>query len=139
MFIVGGLLLGGAIVLMWFFMRKQAQASLQWPATPGTIVDSRLITKMDSEGDESIEASITYAYTVGGSALQGSRIKIGASSARSMVQQYPTGADVQVYYDPAKPSSAVLEPGGSGLTLLLVIGIIVMIGGVVIGVMKGTS
>lgn len=139
MFIIGGLVLGGLIILMWSFMRKQAQASLQWPATPGKIVDSRLVIKEDADGDESTEARVTYAYMVEGKPFESNRVSIGGRSARSIVVQYPLGADVQVYYDPAKPSSAVLEPGGSGLTFLLIVGIAVAVGGVVIGVLKGRS
>jgi hypothetical protein len=135
MFFVGGLLIGIPMLLIWFFLRRQAQASLRWPTVPGRIVDSRLVQTRDTDGDLSTVASVTYAYTVGGTPLQGKRVKIGRGNARAIVQKYPAGTDVRVSYDPNQSSSAVLEPGGSGLKALLVVGVVVIVGAMGIGAM----
>ena len=86
-------------------------------------------------------ASVTYAYTAGGTTLQGNRVSVGVTggNARAIVQKYPAGTDVQVFYDPSKSSSAVLEPGGSGLKALLVVAVVVILGGMVIGLIQTAS
>lgn len=129
MFIFAGLVIGIPMVLIWFFLRRKAQASLSWPTVPGRIVDSRLAEFRDSDGDVSTVASIKYAYAVQGTPFEGSRVKLSNSTAPASVKKYPTGTDVPVYYDPAKLASALLEPGGSGLKALLVVGLLVMLGG----------
>jgi len=139
MFFIGGLVIGIPILLIWFFMRRQAQASLRWPKVPGRIVDSRMTQTRDADGDVSEVASVTYAYTVGGTPFQGNRVSIGSGNARASVQKYPAGTDVQVFYDPNKPSSVVLEPGGSGLTALLVVGVVIILVAIVIGVIQKAS
>jgi len=134
MFFLVGLLIGVPLVLIWFYMRRQAQASLRWPTVPGRIVDSRLVQTRDTDGDAAPTASVTYAYAAGGVALQGNRVSIGGRNARAVVAKYPAGTDVQVSYDPNKPTSAVLEPGGSGMTILLAIGIVVIVASMLLGV-----
>ena len=138
---VGGLVIGIPLLLIWFFQRRQAQASLRWPPVPGRIVDSRLIQTRDGDGGASTVASVTYAYTAGGTTLQGNRVSVGVTggNARAIVQKYPAGTDVQVFYDPSKSSSAVLEPGGSGLKALLIVAVAVILGGAVIGLIQTAS
>jgi hypothetical protein len=139
MFFVGGLVIGISILLIWSLLRRQAQASLRWPKVPGRIVDSLLTQARDTDGDVSTVASVTYAYAVGGTPLQGNRVSIGHGNARAIVQKYPAGTDVQVFYDPNKPSSAVLEPGGSGLKALLVVGVVIILAATVLGVVQTAS
>src|SRR5450756_1774792 len=139
MFFVAGLVIGIPMLLIWFFLRRQARASLRWPSVPGRIVDSRLVQTRDADGDTSTAASVTYAYAVGGAPLQGNRVSIGSGNARASVQKYPAGTDVRVFYDPNKPSLDVLEPGGSGLKALLVVGVVVILGAMVIGVIQKAS
>jgi hypothetical protein len=50
-------------------------------------------------------------------------ISSGAGRAQSIVSRYPDGAPVTVYHNPADPSDAVLERGGTaGIQILYVIG-----------------
>jgi len=134
MFFLVGLLIGVPLLLIWFYLRRQAQASLRWPTVPGRIVDSRLIQTRDADGDAAPTAAVTYAYAAGGLTLQGNRVSIGGRDARSVVEKYPAGTDVQVAYDPNKPSSAVLEPGGAGMNALLALGVIVIVACILLGV-----
>jgi len=136
MFFFGGLMIGIPILLIWFFQRRQAQTNLRWPSVPGKIVDSKVTQVRDSDGDMSKTAVVSYAYAVAGTPLLGSRVSIGNRNPSAVVQKYPAGADVLVFYDPNKPGSAVLEPGGSGLTALLVAGLVVILAGIVIGVIR---
>jgi len=133
MFTVAGWVVGITLLLIWFVQRRQARASLRWPAVPGRIQESRIIKARDSDGEASKVAFVTYAYAVGGTSLRGKRVSLGKTNARTTVQKYPKGTEVRVFYDPHKPGSAVLEPGGSGLIALLIVGIIVILGGIVLG------
>jgi len=119
--------------MVWFMLRKKAQASLQWPSSRGRVISSVLNRRQDSDGNQSEEAHIVYEYMVGGTSLQGNRIAFGGSGAggaRKSAKRYPAGTTVDVYYDPAKPASAVLErsPGGATFVLLLVGGVFSIIG-----------
>ncbi len=126
-------LVGLLLCVVWFMLRKKAQASLQWPSSRGRVISSDLNRRQDSDGNQTEEAHIVYEYLVGGATFQGKRIAFGGSGAggaRKSVERYPAGATVDVYYDPAKPSSAVLErsAGGSTFVLLLVGGVFAIVG-----------
>ena len=61
---------------------------------------------------------IIYTYEVHGQRLAGKRIRFASephartrSATQERVSEYPSGALVAVYYDPAKPSESVLKPG----------------------------
>ena len=59
-------------------------------------------------------AQVQYTFLVSGTAFTSSQIRYGSShseSARNIVQRYPTGKTVVVYYKPDKPSESVLETG----------------------------
>jgi len=131
-----GLLLCG----VWFMLRKKAQASLQWPSSRGRVISSALNRRQDSDGNQSEEALVVYEYLVGGATFQGKRIAFGGSGAggaRKSVQRYPAGATVAVYYDPAKPASAVLErSAGGGMFVLPLVGGVFAIIGVVLLVIR---
>lgn len=51
---------------------------------------------------------------------------VGGSGARKVVERYPAGAQVMVYYNPEKPSEALLERGMPGIIKLLWIILIVL-------------
>ncbi|HYL73423.1 MAG TPA: DUF3592 domain-containing protein [Bryobacteraceae bacterium] len=135
-FILVGLLLLG----VWFMLRKKAQASLQWPSSRGRVISSDINRRQDNDGDWIEEARVVYEYMVGGASLQGHRIAFGGSGAggaRKSVERYPTGANVDVYYDPAKPASAVLERSAGGATFVLpLVGGVFAIVGIVLLVIR---
>jgi hypothetical protein len=105
--LVDGILLG----LIFFTQRKVAQAST-WSATLGTVTFSTVERRSSGDG-YSYYPVVNYAYQVMGQSYQGNRIMpgpaVGGSGARKVVASYPAGAQVMVYYDPNKPSEAVLE------------------------------
>jgi hypothetical protein len=71
--------------------------------------------------DEDYKPKVVYEYQIMSQKYTGERITFGGlpttrMGAAKVVQQYPAGAQVTVYYDPGSPTQAVLEPGtGSGL------------------------
>jgi hypothetical protein len=118
---------------------QQAKATLTWPTTRGTVTCSEVVwTGFENSTDETITSkkstyrhNLSYQFSVGGmsygSTALGYRIHGGSESAlKLLVEQYPAGAEVTVYYDPANPKKAVLEPGGNATQKWLCFGTIVL-------------
>ena len=108
--------------------------SFGWLATEGRVLTSDL--EVDSDGH--FDALVVYSYDINGP-YQGHNVHVvsdtpffgnGQDVAQSLVQRYPVGSFVTVYYNPANPCDAVLEPGVylgnyplllSGLILILLV------------------
>ena len=92
-------------------------ASRRWPQVQGRILRSFVLVQTD-EG-ESFTAQVEFEYVVEGSTHRGTRLRygrIGRASRRRAEQvlaPYPVGAYTPVFYDPRKPSDAVLIQGTS--------------------------
>lgn len=118
----GGLFLYGGVRNLWI-----GNASKSWPTVPGkvvsSIVDSRQRHERSSKHRSSRDvtnyyAQVVYEYTVNGKTRSSNDIAFGGyslskdpSQASGIVDKYPAGSQVVVYYSPAHPSMAVLEPG----------------------------
>ena len=96
---------------------NNATASKSWPAINGIIKSSRVITNRDNDGTM-YSADVVYEYLVNGQKYNSSTIRFEAdfkssnsSKAYEVINRYPEGREVQVYYNPEKPELAVLEPG----------------------------
>ena len=106
--------LGLAVAALTARTVLHARASAKWSHTPGLITGSKI-----SQGHStSFSPLVQYSYTVDGQPLTGKRICFGIARtfagyqfAQSYTKRYPAGTEVTVYYDPAAPSEAVLEPG----------------------------
>jgi hypothetical protein len=115
-------LVGDAIWTMT--MVWQAETS-SYVSTAGTIVESKVETGSGSEGETTYSAKVDFEYQVGGQKYRGNRISYatrftsGRKAARNTVRRYPRGKQVTVYYSPAKPAAAVLEPGIRGSDFFL--------------------
>ncbi len=137
-------LLGLAIWLLLPGVRdlKQALASRHWPSTAGKIV-SRTVFQIPRVGGsrtsrtrEGYRAQILYEYAVGGLDYTATRRVFSDESiayssperAAAVLDDYPSGRTVQVYYDPTNPRTAVLEPGRIGPVLsVLVAGVVCLV------------
>lgn len=136
-FLLTALMFGGgagAIGLgTWRGLR--ARFAQKWPQVPGEIIFAK-VTESTTHRGYVYEPSVRYRYEVNGEIYHSDRIRFGSldindshSAAERALQAYPKGSRVQVRYDPAKPSEAVLEveigsdtPGlviGGSLALLL--------------------
>jgi len=93
--------------------------SPQWPTTQGVIAKSEVVLR---EGNKEI-LLLSYNYAVDGREFKSSRVNndlmqsFGGLNPRQAVNKYPRGARVTVYYDPADPRDALLEPGASSQTV----------------------
>ena len=117
--IIGGIVVGLAF-LMWRGYQDR-QASPQWPTVTGRIVDSRVVAQNESNDGASFtrewRIDVNYTYTVNGQVYKNNRIRAllprfsEEAEALAIQRQFPAGAEVPVYHDPAKPQSSVLIPG----------------------------
>ena len=135
---------GGAWALsLGFKDSSTAIASSQWPTVQGTVTDSQLSSYEETSGDSSTtryRANITYRYMVNGHPLIGSQVgfddldRTGQSEVEAIIARYPAGSAVTVYYDPARPQTAVLETGLTAGSLLPIgAGAALLVAGLVTG------
>lgn len=114
--------------------RKQAAQSQNWPSVPGMVVESavRQVNSQDAEGDTDIRYApqVVYEYTVDAHPYRSSQMSFGPTQthqrrtdAEAIMQRYPVGAAVAVYYDPQNPGQAVLERSAAGNSAMFIIGI----------------
>lgn len=110
----------------------KAQESLSWPQVEGVISHSAVLTQLgqtaSSNNAVTYKADVTYRYKVQGRDYSSERVSLADFSssggrAQGIVDRYPDGATVAVYYNPASPSEAVLERGNTtGIGVLYIIG-----------------
>lgn len=113
----------GLVVAGWgLYELKRSRESNGWPSTTGIITHSA-IHKVERRRENQTEATyyprIQYQYAVFGKGFTADRIAFGSpyggeqSKAQAVVDRYPIGGSVAVYYDPDDPSVAVLKAGYS--------------------------
>jgi hypothetical protein len=121
-----GLPLGFVTLLL--VARASLGKSRAWPSTPGRVVsagvqETTVRVRQRSSGSNSYRMAIRYGprvvyeYTVKGSSYRAERLHMGsvvlssdAESAERVLQNYPPGSMVTVYYDPSDPAQATLDP-----------------------------
>lgn len=111
----------GMALLGWgLFELQRAMESHGWPSTTGTITRSevhQVENRKENQTDTIYYPRIHYRYSVFGQGYTAGRIVFGGlsggdqSKAKKIVDQYPAGSPVTVYYDPGDPSVAVLNAG----------------------------
>jgi hypothetical protein len=94
--------------------QRKMNAVKGWSSTMGTVMASYLERRRSSNNRGSTNYPVVqYSYQVGGQMLQGSKIapgmEVGGTGAGKVVERYPAGAQVMVFYNPQNPSDAVLE------------------------------
>jgi hypothetical protein len=95
----------------------EASQSASWPTADGQIIASqvrRAVTQGRHSG-RSYEPAIDYTYAVAGTNYTGTMVAPGrtwgSKSSYAAVKLHPSGAKAVVCYDPANPSTSVLNPG----------------------------
>ena len=115
-----GTVVFGLAFLMWRGYQDR-KASPQWPTATGLIIDSRVVAQNESDDGASFtrewRIDINYTYSVNGQTYKNNRIRAllprfsTEAEALAIQQKFPAGAQVPVFYDPAKPQSSVLISG----------------------------
>ena len=130
----GGLLAS----ILGFISRQKLADSKTWPKTTGEIIRSSI--KYDYNSNRNIvRPDVAYEYTVEGVkyvSTQLSLVEVNASfaePAERKAEKYSSGQIVDVYYNPKKPSEAVLnlqDPTHGALPwLIVVVGVILVVAG----------
>ena len=113
----------GIFFVLWGgYEIKAGYASKKWPSVEGKITSSYVQKQMRSVKDSSKKptyyAKVRYQYEVSGKIYTGDRISFSGgeggekkSESQAVVDHYPSGQKVIVYYDPKHPDKAVLERG----------------------------
>lgn len=113
------LIVGTFDVFIAYVVLKQHAAS-SFPSVTGMIVSSEITSNTDSDGDTTHRPVVTFTYDVNdvGYTETGHRFGgLGSSDygyAQRIVDHYPPGRQVNVFYNPRDPSEAVLETGVGG-------------------------
>jgi hypothetical protein len=126
-----------------------AHLTLSWPKVAGTVIHAK-VTSYDSRSDgkttRMYSADVRYSYTVNGTQYSSGQVSLGDSSTSSsggmeeIVRRYPLGSQVIVYYDPAKPGNALLEPGAAFITHIpFAFGLLCVFAGLIAIFRKGKS
>ncbi len=133
-FTLAGVLLAGYLV----YLRRLASRSADWPSTEGEVIRSKP-QSFSTAYFTSHDARITYRYWVDGRKYVSSGVtpeSLGFGSrreAQEVVDRFPPGSKVAVYYDPKRPGRAVLLPGkrehgSTPMGLLLLVAFVLIMG-----------
>jgi hypothetical protein len=133
--------LGGGALAFGVREYRLARESVTWPQVEGRILSSEVEWRSGTGKSHSRHvAVIRYEYTVNGATRTGKRDtylseQCGLTDPGTLVEQFPAGATVPVYYRPSDPAITVLVPGcdntvfilpGVGLVFLLFGGFILV-------------
>jgi hypothetical protein len=118
----------------------RASQSKTWSTTQGEIQSSSMESRSTRRGNN-YRAKTVYNYTVNEKTLRGYRIIFGyygssnRSYAQDVVNRYPQGKSVTVYYNPQDPNVCVLEAGVKGQVWFLPgLGLVSLVAGIIIAV-----
>ena len=122
--------LGRLAVIATVRSRRQNARARSWPSTRGRILRCD-IGPHDPPGRQ-IRLHLLYEYEVGAQRFRGDQLQFASLPAsdawwRSLRDQYPVGAEVDVCDDPTQPSNAVLRrPAEAGLPVIGAFGLLFM-------------
>lgn len=109
--------------------------SSYWPTVEGRVLSSRVKSEAGKNGGVVYSAEVNYSYAVNGVSSTSGRVRFGSINTGNriyptqLVEKYPAGSSVTVYYSTSDPSVTVLEPGIQSASVL-VLGIGLLFGGV---------
>ncbi len=115
-----GLILAGVGLFFWATPGLlRSFGSQTWPSVNGRVTDSRWHNKIIGQSalrpTSKFIPKIEYSYSVNNAEFKGTSVSLDAFegfdrlTAKSKLEQYATGREVQVFYDPANPSVSCLE------------------------------
>ncbi len=134
---MGKWMLGGVFVLFGIFFtyaiinsaRRQNDAARRFRPVEAYVVASRVARSSSGSGASrttSYRPEITYRYTVDGREYTSRTYQfmgVGQGSqaaATGIVSRYPVGGKVTAYYDPRRPSVAILDPTPVDVTAIYI-------------------
>lgn len=120
------IMLAGIGLVVWrIWKSRRIKAISSWPETAGSIVDHDIskvdISDADDHGaDYRFDPVVKYTYNVEGKVFHGSKIGIntprftmGSKAEQYLLEKYPIGKEISVFYNPSKPADAVIDRGAA--------------------------
>ena len=108
--VVAGVVVLCAVGVALVLRARRRDDDAQWQRTMGTVLSSTL--QVSNNGAGRLELPLVlYAFQVGDRVFQGDTVcaKGRSAPASQLVDRYPAGANVVVYYDPSDPAHSALE------------------------------
>ncbi len=135
---IGGMIIGVPLFLWGFVQYRKSRAAAMWPTAQGAIVGATVESEFSRGGEDEADSwsyypAVQYHYAVGQQTYQGNRIAIERrgyqrpEQAQAALAPFPVGQPVLVYYDPARPHEAVLDPSKKAGVVLMVIGALIAV------------
>lgn len=129
---IGGIffIIGGGLFCVGWWVRRKAAEAQTWPTAIATVTRSEVTTHRSKKSGSNTrtvtyEPAVSYRYEVDGNTHSSGRMGffsqnsryVSRAKAEQILARYPVGAEVTIYYNPAKPEEAVIDnsPKGSGL------------------------
>ncbi len=126
MFFLGIFIMVGIGLALWGLnVLEQSRVSENWPSTNGEVVTSEVREERDEDGT-TYYGDVTFQYVINDRRYTADTVSFGQyggsrKHAAEIVSRYRPGARVPVYYDPEAPQTAVLEPGVTWSSYLLLV------------------
>ena len=122
---------GTAVFVLGAWAAMKGWQTRQWPRVEAEIIDANLARNERLAKDGTLEHrysfTVNYRYAVGGQTFIGHGTEpydLGmqnSAGARTMSEDYPVGAKVQVLYSPENPAEAYLMSGPSSFSMILLV------------------
>jgi hypothetical protein len=142
-FVMLGMFAAGIVLMAWGgYEIKGSRESGSWPSVQGAITSSGMSKRTTRDSNHRKRTTyypkVGFQYQVDGRNYISSRIAFGTGDtggsekwARKIVDKYPAGKTVTVYYNPQDPQYGVLESGITWRSIIfLLAGIVFFAGGV---------
>lgn len=122
---------------------RAAKARRGWPSVRGAVTGGSIRQKTSGVGEEETVAFVPvveFQYEIGSKTYAASGpgfIETGYGSrgrAEKVLARYPSGAAVEVHYNPAKPAEAFLESSNTLAWIMLGVGLAILAVAVVLGI-----
>jgi len=127
------IIVGITIIIFQLRLFYKGLQSKDWESTHGEIISSELETfRFDDESNKTYRAGISFKYEVSGKQYLSNRAFFGdklqlsfKGPALKLLNKYPVGSRIAVFYNPKNIEESVLENGISfNVMLLLCIGLV---------------
>ncbi|WP_162459021.1 DUF3592 domain-containing protein [Desulfosarcina ovata] len=132
-FLILGMFVAGVVMMAWGgFEIKGSRESGSWPTAQGTISASSVGKRTTRDSNHRTKTTyypkVGYHYQVEGRKYSSTRIAFGVGEsggsmkwAQKIVNKYPVGKTVTVYYNPQDPPYGVLESGTTWRSIVLLL------------------
>jgi hypothetical protein len=128
--------LGAFLIVAGQHMWRAGRETRSYTRTRGRVVRAEVeeVPRVSEEGGTQFRPVVRYSFEARGRTYESGRIAIGAPAgpdtsdaqeARRLVERYPAGAEVDVWFDPRDPRRSVLVPGipASDVVVAVVLGL----------------